>query len=162
MSAVQQSGNITPGHLASWVSPGVIRDAGPAASAQKVIASLRGANFNTIFDQPIALPFNLVAFQLTNITVTNSSTSLTSAQGGFYPQPNKAGSPLVAAGQAYSALTGPTSLLPLTLTTAGQTTRFSATTLGSIGGFLQIWFSLTVAQGAMATADIYIMGIDLT
>lgn len=44
MGAVQQSGNVTPGHLATWVTDGVLKDGGPAIAGQRVLASLRGAN----------------------------------------------------------------------------------------------------------------------
>lgn len=162
MGNVQQSGNITPGHLATWVVPGAIGDGGPVPAAQRVLATLRGANFNTTNDQPIPIPQRVTAFQLTGIVVTNASISLTTAVGGFYPQANKGGTPIVAASQVYSALTTANGLLSLTLASFGQNTRFSSANLGSIGGLLDVWFSLTTAQGALASADIYLVGIDLS
>jgi len=162
VSAVQQSGVITPGHLPVWVAPGVIGDGGAALAAQRVLASLRGANFNTTNDQPIAIPQRVTAFRLTGITVTNASLGLTTAAGGFYPQAAKASTPIVAAAQAYSALTTTTDLLNLTIASFGLNTRFSSANLGTIGGLLNIWFSLTTGQGVAATADVYLIGIDLT
>jgi hypothetical protein len=160
--SVLQSGQITPSHAAVWVTDGVIKDGGATPASQRVLASLRGANFNTTNDQPIAIPLNFTAFQLNGIIITNASISLTSAVGGFYPQPAKAGTPIVSAAQAYSALTTPASLLAVTLAAFGANTRFSAANLGSIGGFLMIWLSLTTPQGAPALADVYLTGTDLS
>jgi hypothetical protein len=162
MGAVLQSGAATPGHAAKWVTDGVIADAGGMPAAQRVLASLRGANFNTTNDQPIAIPLNFTAFQLNSIIITNASISLTAAVGGFYPLAAKAGTPIVAASQAYSALTGINSLMTATLAAFGSGTRFSSANLGSIGGLLAVWFSLTTPQGVAATADIYLIGTDLS
>jgi hypothetical protein len=161
--SVQQSGNVTPGHLAAWGTQGVIVDWGAAPASQRVLASLRGANFNTTADQPIAIPQTVTAFQLTGIIITNSNVSPNlTAQGGFYPAASKGGSAIVAAAQSYISLTSANSLLSATLTSFANTTRFSSATLGTIGGLMQVWFSLTTAQGATASADIYLTGIDLS
>jgi hypothetical protein len=162
MNGVLQSGNVTPGHSAIWTTDGVIQDGGGTPAAQRVLASLRSANFNVTTDQPILLPNSINAFQLTGIVVTNASLSLTTAVGGFYPQAAKGGTPIVAASQVYSALTTANALLQATLASFGQNTRFSAANLGSVNGLLAIWLSLTTAQGAAATADVYLLGIDLS
>ena len=152
---VEQSGSVTPGHLVRWVTDNVVADGGVA---QKVIASLFGANFNDTSDQPILIPPTITAFQLTGILVTNASLSLTTAAGGFYPQPSKAGTAIVAAGQVYSSLTDANHLLGCTLAGAVATTRYSVNNLPN--GY--IYFSLTTPQGANATADIFILGTDLS
>ena len=163
MSAnVQQSGLITPGHNVQWLAPGVVGDGGAAPAAQRVLASLLGANFNTTADQPIAIPQRVTAFQLTGIIVTNPNVTPNVSQGGFYPASAKGGSPIVAASQSFSSLTSPNSLLTATLTSFANTTRFSSAVLGTIGGLMQVWFSLTTVQGAAAAADIYIIGTDLS
>lgn len=156
--SVEQSGNVTNGHLAKWITNGVIGDAGPPAVGQRVLATLFDADFNSIADQPILIPDAITAFQLTSIVVTNSLVSLTLAVGGFYPQASKAGSPIVAAGQVYSTLTGPNLLLNPTRTAFAQTARFSSANLPD----LAIYLSLTTAQGVPVTADVYLVGIDLT
>lgn len=160
--AVQQSGTITAGHLATWATNGVINDGGPVPAAMRVLASARGVNLNTTNDQPIAIPQRYVAFQLNGIIVTNASISLTTAVGGFYPQASKGGTPIVAASQVYSTLTTAAGLLTVTLASFGANTRFSSANLGQILGLLNIWFSLTTPQGVNATADIYIVGTDLS
>ena len=153
MTSVQQTGSPTPYHLAQWVANGVIGDGG-AQQSTLVIAG-KGTNFNTTSDQPIVFPQNIVAFRLANIIITNASLNLSAAAGGFYPAASKAGTPIVAASQTYSALTTATDLMTVTLASFGTNTRFSSANLGNIDGLLAIWFSLTTPQGAPVTADIF-------
>src|SRR5882757_3282210 len=94
---VQQSGNVTPGHLAKWTASGVIQDAGALGASQRVLAYVQGADFKSVQDQPLNILNTITAFQLTGIIITNASISLSAAVGGFYPQLLKAGSPIVAA-----------------------------------------------------------------
>lgn len=155
---IQQSGSITPGHVASWVTAGVIQDGGAVPAAQKVLTSFFSANFNATGDQALILPASISAFMLTGIIITNASISLTTAVGGFYPQASKAGTALVANTQVYSSLTASTKLLSATLAGAVATTRYSIANLPD----WRIYFALTTAQGAAATADICIVGIDLS
>ena len=159
MGSIVQSGAVTPGHRANWVTDGVLGDGGPPLVSNKVIGRILMADFNTISDQPIILSPSINAFQLTTIIVTNASIPLTAAFGGFYPLSNKAGTPLVASSQGYSALTTANILLQPTLTTYALTTRFSANVLTS--GW-QLYFSLSTPQGIAATGDIYVTGIDLS
>lgn len=156
--SVEQSGSVTPGHIATWTTEGVIQDGGALGAAQKVLASFKGANFNDTGDQPIILPARVTAFNLTGILVTNTAVSLTAAVGGFYPAAFKAGTPLVAAAQVYSSLTSINKLLYCTLAAAVPTTRYSRANLADWA----LYFALTTAQGSAATGDIYIIGIDLT
>jgi hypothetical protein len=123
------------------------------AGFSRILGSLRGANFNVTTDQAIAILPSVTKFAVTGIFITNASLSLTLAVGGFYPSAAKAGVPLVAATQLYSALTSATVLLPATLAAAALATAYAQS---------QLFFSLTTAQGAAATADIYVAGLDLT
>lgn len=160
---MQQSGLITPGHITIWTTTGVIQDGGTIAVSQRnVLASARSVNFNTTNDQPIAIPQRVTAFQLVGILVTNASASLTTAVGGFYPAAGKSGLPIVAASQNYAGLTTSQTLQQLMLTAFGQNTRLSSVNLGTIAGYMNIWFSLTTPQGAPATADIYLLAVDLS
>jgi hypothetical protein len=120
-------------------------------NSQRVLGQLRGANFNVTTDQAIAI--NATVFQITSIVVTNCSASLTLAVGGFYSAASKGGTPIVAATQVYSALTASTVLLNPTVAATPLITRFTVSS---------VFLSLTTAQGAAATCDVYIVGIDLT
>lgn len=114
----------------------------------RLLGVLSGANMNSTADQTIVLDSSSVI--ITQILVTNASASLTLAAGGFYTAASKGGSAIVAAAQVYSALTNSTLAVSPTI---GVYTKVSAS---------QVFLSLTVAQGSAATADIYVLGIDLT
>lgn len=113
-----------------------------------LLGRLLGANMNSTADQqiPLFMPPTAI-YNVSRILVTNASTSLTTAAGGVYPAAAKAGSALVAAGQVYTALTGATLGLNLTI---AQQNRLAAAT--------QLYLSLTTPQGGAATADVYVYG----
>jgi|SRR5215472_5758178 len=164
---VSQSGTVTPGHFATWVTDGVVQDGGPILASEKVLGSIRGANFNTTSDQPIVLTPGILKFQITKIIITNASLSLTTAAGGFYTQAAKTGSQIVANSQTYSALTASTALMTATLANFANTTLLSSANLSQLLNAsnqygLAVYFALTTPQGAAATADVYLVGIDLT
>lgn len=155
---VQQSGNVTPGHLVKFITSGVVGDAGPLGASQRVLAFLSGADFNSVQDQPLIVPNTITAFQLTGLLITNATQSISVATGGFYTGASKGGSVIVSSAQVYSTLTGANLLLNATLTAFANTARFSGSNLTSG----QIFFSLTTPQGFACFADIYALGIDLT
>lgn len=130
----------------------------PPADGIVQIGQLVGANMNVTTDQniPIKLPAGFTRYRIEAIYVNNASISLTTAAGGVYPAAAKAGVPIVAAAQAYAGLTAPGdnaagSALALTLAAAAATTEFNA-----VQTALGLFFALTTAQGAAATADIYV------
>jgi len=133
------------------LADGYLTPATITPNSTRVLGQLRGANFNVTTDQAIAI--NATAYQITSIIVTNCSTSMTLAAGGFYPAASKGGTPIVAATQVYSALTGSTITLNTTIAATPLITRFTVST---------IFLSLTTAQGAAATCDVYVVGVDLS
>lgn len=121
----------------------------------RVVGKLLGANLNSTADQAIAIQIsdadNIVTtgagqMVVTDVLVTNASVSLTTAVGGVYTAASKSGA-IVANTQVYSALTAATKYLKLTLTGAALT---------DVLDLANLYFSLTTAQGAAATADIYV------
>jgi hypothetical protein len=169
VGSVLQNGYVTPGHYATWVTDGVLQDGGPVPASYAVLGSIFGANFGTTADQPILIPPAITAFQLTGIIVTNASTSLTQAEGGFYPAASKGGTAIVASSQVYSALTSPNLLMQPTISAFGQAARFSSANLpqllNSNGQYcLAIYLSLSTAQSTLGTvtADVYLLGVDLS
>lgn len=154
---IQQSGNVTPGHIAAWVANGVIGDGGPSPNGEQVLSYIN-ASFNDTNDQPLVIPSTINVFCITRIIITNASTPLTTAQGGFYPQASKGGTPIVSAAQVYSTLTTSANLLNATLASYGSGTRFSASNVPDWA----VYLSLTTGNGNAATADVYVVGIDLT
>lgn len=105
------------------------------------------ADFNVTTDQAIGI--NAAKYVVRRIVVVNPSTSLTLAVGGFYTGASKTGTTIVAATQIYTALTAGAKWLDLTLAAILGTDVLTAGTL---------YLSLTTAQGAAATADVYILG----
>lgn len=138
---------------AANISSGVLNAARMPIGMVRVLGTLRSANFNSVADQTIPIVSSVTAFQITSIVVTNCSASLTTAVGGFYPTTAKGGTPIVAAIQAYSALTGTTVLLGATVAATPLVTRYTVAS---------VFLALTIAQGTAATCDVYVVGNDLT
>lgn len=163
VTPVQQSGSITPGHLAVWTTIGAIQDGGVVQSSNTILARLLSADFNSILDQPLQIPKVITAFQITGIIITNASLSLTTAAGGFYPTTAKGGTAIVANSQVYSSLSAATKLLSATLVSGvASATRYSSANCDNVDGYLTIYLSLTTAQGVSATADVFVLGNNLS
>lgn len=109
-----------------------------------------GANMNSTADQLINITGPTTKkFIVRKIIVNNASTSLTTAAGGVYDAASKGGNAIVAATQVYTALTAAAKFLDLTLQAPATTDALAVNIL---------YFALTTAQGAVATADIFIYG----
>ena len=121
-----------------------------------LLGSLIGADFNVTTDQQIVIFDNPAKYILRRIVATNASVSLSTAAGGIYTAVSKGGTAVVAASQTYSALTGSTLFLDLTLNTSGSA---NITVKSSVPN---LYLSLTTAQGSPATGDIYVFGDILT
>lgn len=118
-----------------------------ATGTEILLGSRIGANMNSTADQIINLTrVGSKSYRITRIYVTGASTSLTTVAGGVYTATSKGGTALVAASQVYSGLTGATIGLDLTIA-AVRTLSQNA-----------IYLSLTTAQGAAATANVYVFG----
>jgi hypothetical protein len=126
---------------------------GHSVGSTRVLCSIRGANFNTTTDQACPIAASVTAWVPTSILATNCSGSFTLAVGGVYPATSKGGTALVAASQAYTALSGATVVLGLTLAANIATTRQTINT---------VYLSLTTGAGSAATCDFYVIGNDLT
>jgi hypothetical protein len=116
--------------------------------ALRLIASAQSVNLNSVGD---TLANILVSGRVSvqSIIVTNASVDLTTAQLAIYTAPAAGGT---AVKTAY-ALTGNT--------TAAKTVVTAATSTDAITG-LNLYIRNTTAQGAAATADVFIYGYDLT
>jgi hypothetical protein len=116
--------------------------------ALRLIASAQSVNLNSVGD---TLANILVSGRVSvqSIIVTNASVDLTTAQLAVYTAPAAGGT---AVKSAY-ALTGNT--------TAAKAIVTAATSTDAITG-LNLYVRNTTAQGAAATADVFIYGYDLT
>jgi hypothetical protein len=125
---------------------GVVASAA-AGGGYGLLGVLKGVNMNITTDNTVPLQAN--SFILRRIVMTNASISLTTAAGGIYTAAAKGGTAVVAAAQVYATLTAPSVSLDLTIAAAGLNVVLSGTSL---------FLNLTTAQGAAATADLYIYG----
>lgn len=117
-------------------------------TANKVLGKLIGANMNITTDNTIPISLDQgTKFVIEKIIVMNASINLTTAAGGVYTATAKGGSAVVANTQVYSALTGATKMVSLTLAITDTVWTVS-----------NLYLNLTTAQGAAATADVYVMG----
>lgn len=118
----------------------------------QILFSKVGANMNVVTDQALDKAWDFNDYLIERIRVVNASISLTTAAGGFYTGAGKTGITVVAAGQAYAALTDATLGIDLTVAAAGLDVLTADA----------LYLALTTAQGAAATADIYVFGVPLS
>jgi hypothetical protein len=116
--------------------------------ALRLIASAQGVNMNAIADTiaPILVAGNV---SVQSIIVANASVSLTTAQLAVYTGPGATGTTVKSA----YALSGNNSTTAVVVTAATSTASITTTPL---------YIRCTTAQGAAATADVFIYGYDLT
>jgi hypothetical protein len=116
--------------------------------ALRLIASAQSVNLNSVGD---TLANILVSGRVSvqSIIVTNASVDLTTAQLAVYTAPAAGGT---AVKSAY-ALTGNTTAAKAIVTAASSTDAITG---------LNLYIRNTTAQGAAATADVFIYGYDLT
>jgi hypothetical protein len=116
--------------------------------AYRLLASAQGVNLNSVADT-VASIVNAASYSVQNIIVANASVNLTTAQLAVY---TGAGATGTAIKTAY-ALTGNS--------TSAKVVETAATSTDSVNGDV-LYIRCTTAQGAAATADVYIYGYDLS
>jgi hypothetical protein len=118
---------------------------------------LYGANMNVTTDQAITISVPSGAYSINQILVSNPSVSLTTASGGVYTGLAKTGVTLVSnaalSGLTTNAANTAGNLLALTLASGATTANFLAAASSTVNTST-IYFALTTAQGAAATADV--------
>jgi hypothetical protein len=116
--------------------------------ALRLIASAQSVNLNTVGDTTVPI---LIAGRVSPalVLVTNASVNLTTAQLAVYPAPAAGGTAIIGA----TALTGASTAAKVVNTTATGTDALSGT---------NVYVRCTTAQGAAATADVFVYGYDLT
>ena len=121
----------------------------------RLLAVARGVNLNAVGDTAMPL-INTSSYFITAIYVTNASTSLTTAAAGIYQLAGGSGATgqvTVVTSHALSANTGPTVF--------GSQTVVPTTTL-AYSTSPALYFNVATAQGAAATADVFVWGYDLS
>ncbi len=133
--------------------PSTVKNGALTYGELALIGELIGADMNSLLDQPIplVLPVGCLFFSTLAIRVSNPSTSLTTCTGGIYSATAKGGIAIGNGAQSYAGLTatGPNvagSLLSMGLNTSWYQPSLFATPNTA-------YLTLTLAQGAPATAD---------
>jgi hypothetical protein len=116
--------------------------------ALRLIASAEGVNLNSVGDT-VATILSSGRVSVQSIIVTNASVDLTTAQLAVYTGAAAAGTAIKTA----YALTGNTTAAKVVVTAATSTDAVTGTPL---------YIRNTTAQGAAATADVFIYGYDLS
>ncbi len=114
--------------------------------AYVLCGTMKAANFNSTADQAITIRSPTANYVLQAIRVTNPSVAMSAAVGGFYTAASKGGTQIISSSQAYSGIT------TTSINTSGN--MLSLAPLTAAYNLTTIYFSLTTAQGAAATADI--------
>jgi hypothetical protein len=131
----------------------------PVCGVRRLIGVILGANLNQT-NTDIAIPLILIPganFIVSGVTINNASVSLTTATFGVYSATAAGGVTIVTAGAVLSGLTVATSNLNASLAATAITTVLNQTTQSN-----QLYFRVGTAQGAAATADIYVWADVLT
>lgn len=117
--------------------------------AIRLLAFVQGANLNATGDTAVLPIINSTSYSVSNVILTNASTSLTTAAAGLFTAPSAGGTAIVA-NAALSAATGSTVVSQRTVaSTAVQTSQ-------------NLYLNVGTAQGAAATGDIYVYGYDFS
>lgn len=105
MTSVLQSGVVTPGHLASWTTDGVIQDSGATFTNtygmfSSVIQGIKFNSANTDNSIPINLPAGYTKYRIHQILISGATASLSTATCGVFTEEGAAGLPVVGSGTA--------------------------------------------------------------
>ncbi len=117
--------------------------------ALRLIASAQSVNLNAVADTVANILNASGSVSVASIIVTNASVDLTTAQLAVYTGPAASGTAIKTA----YALTGNSTSAKAVVTAATSTDLVS-------GG--KLYLRCTTAQGAAATADIFVYGYDLS
>jgi hypothetical protein len=129
----------------------VTGNAQPLNSSQaiRLLGVVKGVNLNATGDTPVQIICS-TTFSVSNVILTNASISLTNALAGVFTAPAAGGTAIVA-NAALSAATGPTIVSQRTVASTAALTNVP-----------NLFVNVGTAQGAAATADIYIYGYDFS
>jgi len=117
--------------------------------ALRLLASAQSVNLNSVADTVAQLVNDSGNISVQSIIVANASIDLTTAQLAVFTGPGAPGTAIKSA----SALTCNTTAAKVVITAATSTDAVDVS---------QLFVRCTTAQGAAATADVFIYGYDLT
>jgi hypothetical protein len=161
MNQVLQSGSVTPQHLASWTTDGVIQDAGVTfnntqAYFQSTITNVNFNSANTDFQILINLPVGFTRWRIMNLFISGASGTLTTSTIGLFTQQNAGGLAIFNAGTA------------ITITTSAIDTNNNAQAVAGVNNQNTLFYSDTAIyfrvqnpQGVPATASVTVVYVPL-
>jgi hypothetical protein len=117
--------------------------------ALRLLASAQGVNLNSVGDTVANIVNRLGNISVQSVIVANASVDLTTAELAVYTGPGATGT---AVKTAY-ALTGNSASDKVVITAASDTDALTVD---------KLYIRCTTAQGAAATADVFLYGYDLT
>ena len=109
MGQVLQSGSVTPGHVATWTTDGVIEDGGVAIPNLYAlyVATITAVNFNQInFDNQILinLPAGYTRWRCDRVLISGASGSISTATAGLFTATGAGGTQIVSSGSAITVV----------------------------------------------------------
>lgn len=128
----------------------VTANAQPLNSNQaiRLLAVMKGVNLNATGDTVLPV-ICATTYSVSNVVMANASISLTTALAGLFTAPAAGGTAIVA-NAALSGLTGSTIVSQRTVASTAAATAQN------------LYLNVGTAQGAAATADVYVYGYDLS
>lgn len=150
---LQSGNNITPQHLASWTTDGVIQDSGVSFNNTQAFfrSDILNVNFNLANSDNqilINLPVGFTRWRCLGVRISGASGTLTTATCSIYTQPAAGGFAIVSSGTAITVTNGSidtnNNLQALTVND-GSTMALSDTA---------IYFRVQNPQGVAATANV--------
>lgn len=118
---------------------------------------LKAANMNSTSDQAIVINSPTPTYRINSVFFANASTSMTMAAGGVYTAAAKGGTVIIPATTVYTTLTAAAQNNAGSAFAAG----LNATNTNTSYNVGSLFLSLTTAQGAAATADVYVYIVPL-
>lgn len=151
----KQSGLVTPGHLAAWVTDNVLADAGVQFNNTygKFVSTLQGVNFNSGNNDnavSINLPLGYSRYRIEQIIISGASASLSTATCGVFTQQGANGVPIVTTSTAItvtSSLNDTNNNMQVLTVNNQSTLAFSDTV---------IYFRVQTPQGSPALGNVSI------
>jgi hypothetical protein len=109
MGQVLQSGSVTPGHVATWTTDGVIEDGGVAVPNLYAlyVTTITAVNFNQInFDNQILinLPAGYTRWRCDRVLISGASGSISTATAGLFTATGAGGTQIVSSGSAITVV----------------------------------------------------------
>jgi hypothetical protein len=152
---VQQSGNVTPTHLASWTAPGVIQDSGVTFTNtygmfSSAVLEINFNSANTDNPIPINLPPNYTRYRIQQILLAGATASISTATCGVFTAQSAGGSIVVSSGTAITV----TQTLADTINNMQSFNINNQNTMSLSDAVL--YFRVQTAQGSPALANVII------